>query len=348
MKPSWITSGEEFYEYVVNAHRESVNASTVGKGGDGVDIAIFDSVHTPPSGTERAKVGERHRFVDTEKDFTTRHGCRVFDMAWEFSPKSTFSFYQVLSEEGSLTITALADAIDEAISDDVDIVNISAGGEWSGPVEVSPYAREVSRLIDEGITVVAAAGNYDHDGDRPQVFAPAAVDGVIAVGGYVTECPISLTEARTQPERQSGPYYELSNAATANPASPNKLYCGQRGCADDRSCIQDQRTVAWPGNPRERGKKPDVLAPIHCPLTTGGEYNIAYGSSFAAPIVTGVIAEAFGEITVEGKSAPTPRQTREAVRRSAVPLDLGVNRKLNAFEVRTQIRSKAASMSATD
>ena len=89
--------------------------------------------------------------------------------------------YKALNGAGSGTNLWIATAIEKAIEDDVDIINLSLGGE-SEPLgyESSIVMDDAVRLaISKGIIVVAAAGN---DGLNAEHFSPANVEGVITVG----------------------------------------------------------------------------------------------------------------------------------------------------------------------
>ena len=90
------------------------------------------------------------------------------------APGAEVLSYRVFGEgEGEATNFAIAKAVDAAVEDGCDIVNLSLGGGAADPV--------VRAAIEEaqaaGVVVVAAAGN---DGRRPVVF-PADLPDVVAV-----------------------------------------------------------------------------------------------------------------------------------------------------------------------
>lgn len=323
MPPEWISDGVEFRHYVFGAHHETVNGSTVGNGGHGVDIGIIDSVFQLPTHiAEDVNTGEAYRFIDTSENQTRIHGFRVQQLAMEFAPDATYHFYQAITEEGKIPIGAYNDAIDQAIEDQVDILNISAGNDWGVPLDADPYAKKPPEAVEEGITVVAAAGNYDGVPPKPPVNTPAALDCVISAGGAVTFCPESPDKIHDTP--YEGPYYVS-----------DKVYCGEQGCSGGESCFSNQTREEWEGNPEESRGSIDVLAPTQYPYeAASGGFEMDQGSSFAAPIVTGVLAEAYSDIRAKGGQVPNPETAREVVRQTSIEQSDGLQRLLNGFRVK--------------
>ena len=89
--------------------------------------------------------------------------------------------YKALNKNGIGTELWIATAIEKAIEDGVDIINLSLGGE-AEPVgyESSVVMDDAVRLaMSQGILVVAASGN---EGLNAEHFSPANIEGVITVG----------------------------------------------------------------------------------------------------------------------------------------------------------------------
>lgn len=238
-----------------------------------------------------------------------------------------------MKDNRKVPLTAYKEAIDSAIEDGVDILNISAGHSWPGPLEKCPYTPDIKRAIDSGITIVAAAGNRKPADDFEPVNCPAAIEDVIAVGGLVTRCPADIEEdatANIDEESPKGPYFAKKQAGVEYPEmTPDGVYCGQRGCTEG-NCIIEQTETSWQYNPDRTDGKPDVLAPFHFPATTStGEPYLRIGTSFAAPVVSGTLARMFSELKDSGKPVPRPQTTRKAVLEASVDVDEGEIPKLN-------------------
>lgn len=96
------------------------------------------------------------------------------------APRATIVSYRAGdSATGFLTDSAILAAIDRAIQDRVDVINMSFGGHSSSPGERSMLAEASA----QGIVLVASSGNGDdHSGSKPPVEFPAKLPAVIAVG----------------------------------------------------------------------------------------------------------------------------------------------------------------------
>lgn len=326
--PKWADGGEDVAEFLMKAIGISANIPQNGPAGTGIHIGVFDSTcelskdyHEGHEGIING--GKDRSFTEENHDYEV-HGSDVFQRISTYSPKAEVSLYQVVDDEGKLSPQAFDRGITRAIDDGVDIVNISAGDPWPGPVDACPATRLVKDLIDEHITVVAAAGNWkEEQDDRPPVHCPAAHDDVIAVGGYETYCP---AEPGTEnDETPSGPYYLLSDGdhETLSPFNPtDKVFCGEQGCIDGDSCFSNQREKLWNRNPERTDGKPDTFAPMHLVRQTDdGLLYLELGTSFAAPLVTASLANIYSEIKSNGDQLPHPWKACQAVRNVSLNSD---------------------------
>lgn len=340
MLPKWAEGIEDVVDQVIRSHGETVNIPRQGAAGTGVHVGIVDSAcELPPDMTEsyRVRQGPDHSFVETDESMTTDHCGSVFDWLSTFCPKATFSLYQAVDEDGTLPLDSFSDAITRAIEDGVDILNISVGDPWRGPVHVNPAVREVERAVDQEITVVAAAGNYNPraQGDRPPVHCPAAFDPVIAVGGMEVLCPVA---PGSEPDGEpAGPYYCIppEDGADLLLQDTDRSFCSQNGCVGGESCISNSTAVEWEFNPQPTGGKPDILAPMHRPTgSTDGPHFLKSGTSFATPTVAASIGCIYSELLEMERELPRPRTVRGAVVEGGFPVDDSPHKKYDAMGTR--------------
>src|SRR5262245_5219321 len=96
------------------------------------------------------------------------------------APRATIVSYRAGdSSTGGILDSAILAALDRAITDHVDVINMSFGGHSSAPAERWMLAEADA----QGIVAVASAGNGDdHSGSKPPVQAPARLPTVIGVG----------------------------------------------------------------------------------------------------------------------------------------------------------------------
>jgi len=91
------------------------------------------------------------------------------------APKAELYAVRVFGCEGSTDVTV--DAIEWAVDNDMDVINMSLGSTFGGADDPSSVA--AANAVRAGVVVVASAGN---DGTNYYMAgAPAAGDGVIAV-----------------------------------------------------------------------------------------------------------------------------------------------------------------------
>ncbi len=210
---------------------------------------------------------------------------------------------QVMDEQGRIGNDAIARALGwieaEATGLGVRVVNLSLGGDPVAPLAGNPVDTAVARLVARGICVVAAAGN----GGERRLVPPATAPEAITVGGL-----------------------------------------------DDRNTFGDGEVALWHSSYGETAfgaSKPEVVAPslwVVAPVLPGSDaareaselfrrwsegdpaaetlllerrlvtphYQHVEGTSFAAPIVAGVVAT-----MLEANLALSPRRVRELLVRAA-------------------------------
>jgi len=320
--PNWAGKSEDIDNFITTAVRESVRISQSGAGGKDIHVGVFDSAqsladwqHQNHSGPIHCGCG--HSFTSDDDEYHL-HGRDVFHNISKYSPRAEVSLYQIINSDRNVETTALDGAITRAINDGVDIVNISGGDPWPGPVEFWPSTRHIKRLLEEQITVVAAAGNWrQSQEEQPPVHCPAAIDNVIAVGGHETYCPADPGDE--DQSATSGPYYAFNDDCNYPSNPTNSVYCGRQGCVDGSICIKNQTEELWDRNPKPSNDKPDTFAPMHTVRENDeGVPFLEGGTSFAAPVVTASLANIYSEIRASGDGLPYPWETREAVRKASL------------------------------
>lgn len=132
--------------------------------------------------------------VDITCPINGNHGTHVAGIAVGatvgVAPDALIGAYKIgdCNDIGSTSFDATLAALERALEDDMDIVNISSGYSYTWPAGVA------DRAADEGLIIISSAGN------TPQLYSggtPAANDGIIAVASYDNtrvELPIARRE----------------------------------------------------------------------------------------------------------------------------------------------------------
>jgi len=153
--------------------------------GRGVTVAVIDTGVTQGPDLEGVRVREGMSFVpgvDTAQD-DQGHGTHVAGTIAQathnglgvagLAPKVTLLPYKVLDANGSGRSDHIAAAVDQAVDDGADVINLSLGGGHSDVLHLA-----VERAAEAGVIVVAAAGNTGREG----VGCPAHAVNVLGVG----------------------------------------------------------------------------------------------------------------------------------------------------------------------
>lgn len=292
--------------------------------GAGVTIGIIDSaLGPPPTVASRFELREPREYTALSDRDPTDHGTWVFGAMCQFAKGATFRFYRLLGD-GCTHHTDLLEPIADAATDEVDVLNISAGyGHEDGGNRVrTAIETEMER---SNLQVVAAAGNVEEDPDEPVTY-PARFEDVIAVGGFEPRCDGTVADPRSDAR--------LWIDTSHRPGFPPKQgpLCNHLGCDGSSGC-SDRTDVWWEQNLRPVAGKPDILAPVY--HLTRDEHGPLFvpGTSFAAPVVSGLLAALFAE----ADRLPPPVQTRRLVRNTGVPIDDGSGKKFCARLVRSRL-----------
>jgi len=193
-----IIGGEE-----VRSFFDQKNERLTGKG---VTVGVIDTGvdYTHPD-LKRNYAGG-HDLVDNDRDpmetlaqgKATIHGTHVAGIIAAngkikgVAPEAKIVAYRALGPGGGGTTEQVLAAIDQAIKDKVDIVNLSLGNDINGPD--LPISLALNRAVDKGIVAVAASGN-----SGPNVWtvgSPGTASKAISVGASTPtmEIPSLLIE----------------------------------------------------------------------------------------------------------------------------------------------------------
>jgi serine protease AprX len=189
------------------------------------------------------------------------------------------------------------------------VVNISAGGDFEESYLTNPLAQTVERCVKAGVTVVCAVGNAGHVPGHP-VLPPANAPSCIAVGGL--DDKNSLDRARRGMYRSSyGPTIDglqkpeviapgIWVAAPILPHTPTaeeaELYSKLNEAPDEelRAIIESNAGLDRDLDQAQSLRVPLLRQLITIKLREGNVINQHYkyvdGTSFAAPIVSSIIA----------------------------------------------------------
>ncbi len=166
--------------------------------GNSIKIAIIDSGidNTHPDFSDRIVYEES--FVTIENGFSNNettfdehgHGTHVAGIAAgggsQFpgvAPKSELYNLKVADMTGHATEKAFIEAIDKAISLNVDIISVSLGFSISSPwKEEDLLSQAVNEAVESGIIVIVAAGNEGSESPKATINSPASAKYVVTVG----------------------------------------------------------------------------------------------------------------------------------------------------------------------
>ena len=185
-----------------------------------------------------------------EKDYTgysnqivNHHGTHVGKIIHYYAPGSQILSLKVAHQGKDIQEGHIFMALDEALEQNVDIINMSIGAtrRCDGSCSLCDY---INAVVNEGVTVVTASGNSGHN------------------SGHTIDCPGVAEKAITV------------------------------GAIDNKRKVAGTSGKGLPGM-----NKPNLLAPgivsVKMKNNTGETIEDNSGTSFAAPVVTGVLASLY-------------------------------------------------------
>lgn len=124
---------------------------------------------------------------DARPDDCNGHGTHVAGIVGAngsfkgVAPNVTFGAYRVFGCAGSTTADIMVAAMERALADGMDVLNMSIGSTYQWPQY--PTAKAATRLVNKGMVVVASAGNSGATG-MYSTGAPSVGEKVISVASF--------------------------------------------------------------------------------------------------------------------------------------------------------------------
>lgn len=164
----------------INNKNISLNKVTVGVVGTGVDLdqKFFEGR------LERTYFDSSESNSGVEQDYNG-HETAVTSVIVDSTPENVVVRNYKAGDDGKYLYTSYASAILQAVVDDVDIINCSAGINFGYNAEGDPIYELLSDVIktayDNDIILVNSAGNYMNDCLEPEVCLPASSEYALTV-----------------------------------------------------------------------------------------------------------------------------------------------------------------------
>ncbi|GAB3221080.1 serine protease Vpr [Glycomyces halotolerans] len=175
---------------------------------------------------------------DDDPDDCAGHGTHVAGIVGAdgdvtgAAPGVEFGAYKVFGCEGSTSAEVILQALERALADGMDVVNLSIGQPFQWPEY--PTAEAADALVDEGVVVIASIGNSGEAG----VFSASAPGvGVDVIGVASTDNPARrMNAARVEALDRSVGYTTVEATAAPEPGEEtDPLVWLGRACSGDES-----------------------------------------------------------------------------------------------------------------
>lgn len=280
-------------------YSDLIDFSGVKSNGEGIRVCIVDSgIMLDHVDLESANIVLWKDFIDNRATAYDDHGhgtsmagILVAD-GWMkgIAPGVELLVAKALADDGSGADSLVAEAIDWCASNNADIISLSLGG----APDILPFDIGSERgsdeatndAINQGILVVAAAGNDGGDGDDGDVSNPCGERLVICVGGVT----------------QTGEHWIGSSTG------------------DNNGRIIPLPLLAPRSDPH---KKPELVAPAQgvAVVNYGGTWSMVDGTSAATVYVTGALALLLQENPqlADSTSSANTEQVKEWIQQTSAP-----------------------------
>ncbi|MFN0112404.1 MAG: S8 family serine peptidase [Blastocatellia bacterium] len=229
--------------------------------------------------------------------------------------------------------------IEHRAEHNIRVVNISCGGDYEASYLTDGLSQAAERAVAAGIVVVCAAGNSGHDNHA--VLPPASTPSVITVGGFNDNNTLELKDNEAY-HSSYGPTIDglqkpeivapsIWLAAPILPGTPTAAEAMLYDLLQDATDAELRDLLkANSGVNAQLDDASDlpvylirqlVSIKLHDANVISGHYKHVDGTSFAAPIVSSVVAQ-----MLEANPRLTPQQVKRilidtAIRLESVPVD---------------------------
>ncbi|WP_432806591.1 S8 family serine peptidase [Mesobacillus maritimus] len=179
--------------------------------GKGVTVGVIDTGVDYEHPDLHRNFGGGHDLVDGDKDpmetkgvgGSTLHGTHVSGIIAAngritgVAPDAKIIGYRALGPGGTGTTEQVLAAIDQAIEDKVDVLNLSLGNEINGPD--LPISLAINNAVEKGIVAVTSSGNSGPN--RWTVGSPGTAAKAISVGASTPPLKVPYLSVSSQADR---------------------------------------------------------------------------------------------------------------------------------------------------
>ncbi len=217
-----------------------------------------------------------------------------FAVAPGAAPQASLRVYRVFGCKGATGDDVILAAIDRAVRDGVDVLNLSLGSSWGSNNDLLTQA--VKAATAAGVLVVAAAGN---DGGRAYLAgSPATADSALAVAAVDTS---RVLRGKAAPFSSGGPR-RLDSAQKPDLAAPGVAVRSVRSGSGTRSAAFSGTSMATP----QVAGIAALVRQAH-PTWTPLQVKAALVSTASATAVTGYDSRRVGTGLVQARRAAAGR-----------------------------------------
>lgn len=238
----------------------------------------------------------------------------------------TFHFYQLIHGDGEFRDRDLIKAagVIQHVTDEIDVINLSAGLDHAGDPDRDCTADSAECLASEKfenavadeVLVVTAAGDELQTND---MCCPGTMERIIAAAGVIPRCTANPNDS---PSNVTGLYGRDQQGrppnafwiATDHENHEDAVYCTNRGCAPGMNCLDNREYQPWEHNHSFGSNTPDILAPVLMPYKTEDDTPfLLSGSSYAPPFITSQVANLLASLS-EVNHNPNPETVHRGLK----------------------------------